>query len=50
MIRKDCFAYRVKNGKDTCQALIKLYCQKENCKFYKNKEQFDRELREEKLL
>lgn len=40
--KTDCFAYRQGNffGSDfeICDALDKLYCRKENCKFYKNKD------------
>lgn len=35
-IKTDCFAYR--EGRK-CNALSKLYCEFENCKFYKTKQQ-----------
>lgn len=34
-IKKDCFAFRDRKGTFECNALNKLYCEKENCKFYK---------------
>lgn len=42
-VKKDCFAYKEKDyaGKiqSTCIALKELYCQKEQCKFYKRREE-----------
>lgn len=38
-IKEDCFAYR--DGK--CNALNKLYCKEEKCKFYKTREQVKKE-------
>lgn len=35
MINTDCFAYSNKNGTESCMALYKLYCKKEECHFYK---------------
>lgn len=37
-VKKDCFAY-VKEIND-CIVLTDLYCKKENCSFYKTKEQY----------
>lgn len=36
-LKTDCFAYSKKNNE--CRALKELYCEKENCPFYKTKEQ-----------
>lgn len=33
-IRKNCFAY-ANDSDDGCNALNRLYCRTENCKFYK---------------
>lgn len=41
MIQTDCFAFDVK--KLECNCLNDLYCKKENCKFYKSKEQYIKE-------
>ena len=43
-IKRDCFAYR--NGKtgEKCHALDDLYCRLENCKFYKEKCQYDKQI------
>lgn len=39
--KKDCFGYeKVRN---TCKVLDHLYCKEEDCKFYKTKEQFEKE-------
>lgn len=38
-IKIDCFAF---NGKN-CSALRKLYCEKEECNFYKSKEDYKKE-------
>ena len=36
MIKENCFAYRrVPKKEPDCKALNKLYCENENCKFYK---------------
>ena len=43
MPKTDCFAYNRDNG--GCNVLKGLYCSSENCKFYKKKEQFEREAR-----
>lgn len=34
MLKKDCFAYREKNGHSGCKALNKINCN--NCRFYRN--------------
>lgn len=39
-IKTDCFAYKSDNTYNGCNALNKLYCKFEECKFYKNKETF----------
>ena len=36
MENKDCFGYKEKNGHSGCRSLKKLYCKREECKFYKN--------------
>ena len=30
-----CFAYRNREGHETCTALTDLFCKKEECRFYK---------------
>ena len=47
-IKADCFAYDPTLKNRPCKALTDLYCAKENCKFYKSKEQYQKELRSEK--
>ena len=42
-VKTDCFAYAVKDGKETCRALKKLDC--EGCKYYKTVEQLEYEQR-----
>lgn len=37
MIKEDCFAY--KKDKAECNCLKELYCEKENCKFYKTRKE-----------
>ena len=37
-IKEDCFAYMSNNKHKGCFALKELFCCKENCKFYQNKE------------
>lgn len=37
-IKKDCFAYN--EEKRRCNALNDLYCKKEKCNFYRNKNTF----------
>lgn len=39
MIHEDCFAYVTAKGRAHCTALKELYCKKEDCKWYKPKEQ-----------
>lgn len=39
--KKDCFGYC--KEKNTCSVLDKLYCKKENCRFYKTKKQFEKD-------
>lgn len=51
MVRKDCFGYDARCGArktDRCTALTKLYCATEECKFYKTKEEYERQERREK--
>lgn len=38
--KKDCFGYR---GSRKCSALKQMYCSDEHCRFYKTKEQFERD-------
>ena len=46
-VQTDCFAYdRMKNG---CKALRALYCANEKCRFYKTKQQYQKELQEDML-
>lgn len=41
-VKTDCFGYdRMKNG---CKALRALYCANEKCRFYKTKQQYQKEL------
>lgn len=40
MVMEDCFAYRA--DVNNCGALNKLYCECEECKFYKTKDEVDR--------
>lgn len=40
-MNKDCFAFVEKNGHQGCRALNDLYCKKEECKFYKSREDID---------
>lgn len=42
-IKTDCFAFKSNNTYNGCNALDKLYCRLEDCKFYKNKEKFESE-------
>ena len=42
-IKRDCFAYKEDNIYVGCNALDKLYCTNENCKFYKTKEQLEKD-------
>ena len=39
-VKKDCFGYR---GSCKCSALKQMYCNIEHCRFYKTKEQFERD-------
>lgn len=46
-VKKDCFAYRKKTeDSGYCIALKKLYCRCEECKFYKNKVEYEKEMNE----
>lgn len=48
MVRKDCFGYDARCGarkKDRCTALNNLYCETENCKFYKTRDEHERQER-----
>ena len=47
-VKTDCFAYDCSLKNRQCKALRELYCAKKNCKFYKTKEQYLKELRSEK--
>lgn len=39
MVKTDCFAYvKREDGAEMCAALNAMYCKKEECVFYKNKE------------
>lgn len=40
---KDCFAFRISNGRCRCDALIEMKC--EGCKFYKSKETYKEQLK-----
>lgn len=44
MLKKDCFAYI---SKYQCNALIEVDCN--NCKFYKSKERWKKEVKNEKI-
>lgn len=48
MIKRDCLGFDGCCGArktDRCSALIKLYCAIEDCKFYKTKEEYERQER-----
>lgn len=40
-VKKDCFAYD--SEKKNCKALNALYCSRENCKFFKQRKNNDKE-------
>ena len=40
-IKPDCFAFKSNNLYNGCNALDKLYCRREECKFYKTKEEHE---------
>lgn len=44
-VRKDCFAYKTENGKIKCIALREMECTKGQCKFYKSREQYRKEVK-----
>ena len=50
--KTDCFAYKKGNFFDSkyeiCDALDRLYCRKEKCTFYKNKEEYKKNYVERK--
>ena len=49
MVRRDCFGFDARCGArktDRCTALTKLYCATEDCKFYKTKEEYERQERQ----
>lgn len=49
MVRKDCFGYDARcevRKKARCTALNNLYCENENCKFYKTRDEYERRLAE----
>lgn len=41
-IKTDCFAFKSNNSYNGCNALDRLYCRIEDCKFYKNKELYEK--------
>lgn len=41
-VKKDCFGY---SGRCKCNALKQMYCNIEECKFYKTIEQFEKDRR-----
>ncbi|MBE7036006.1 MAG: hypothetical protein E7403_01780 [Ruminococcaceae bacterium] len=41
-IKKDCFAYRL----GRCSVLTEMVCRRENCSFYKTKEQMEQDRRQ----
>ena len=46
MVKRDCFGFDARCGArktDRCTALTKLYCAAEDCKFYKSKEEYERQ-------
>lgn len=48
MVRKDCFGYDARcevRKKARCTALNNLYCENENCKFYKTRDEYERQER-----
>ena len=51
MVKRDCFGFDARCGArktDRCTALTKLYCATEECKFYKTKEEYERQERRRK--
>ena len=42
-VKKDCFGFD--KTKNSCKALKELYCKSEKCRFYKNKEQYRKEMK-----
>lgn len=42
-VKKDCFEFDKTNN--CCKALRELYCKRENCVFYKSKEQYEKEMK-----
>ncbi len=48
MVRKDCFGYDARcevRKKARCTALNNLYCENENSKFYKTRDEYERQER-----
>lgn len=45
-VQTDCFGYD--NKRNNCKALNALYCANEKCRFYKTKQQYPKELEEDK--
>lgn len=39
-VKKDCFAYKTKEGHPMCNALNELYCKQEKCRFFKTREEY----------
>lgn len=39
-IKKDCFAFLIKDGKEQCNALRELYCKNEKCNFYMTRQEY----------
>lgn len=51
-VKRDCFGftetYRYGHKYETCKVLKALYCENENCKFYKEAEVYKKQLQEQK--
>lgn len=51
-VKRDCFgfteAYCYGNKYETCKVLKSLYCENENCRFYKEAEVYNMQLQEQK--
>ena len=43
MVKRDCFAYKVKGSNEMCAALKALYCKDGKCGFYKKAVSGERE-------
>lgn len=42
---EDCFAFKIKNHKEFCSALIDKVVNCSNCKFYKTQQEYDEKVR-----